>query len=63
MDLLGRSVKAQMKDANRKNAMYTVVMGEDEISQNKAVITIMDSGDKKEVSLDSIYKRIVEKKV
>jgi len=63
MDLLGRSVKAQMKDANRKNAMYTVVMGEDEISQNKAVITIMDSGEKKEVSLDSIYKRIVEKKV
>lgn len=63
MDLLGRSVKAQMKDANRKNAIYTVVMGEDEISQNKAVITIMDSGDKREVSLDSIYKRIIEKKV
>ena len=63
MDLLGRSVKAQMKDANRKNAVFTVVMGEDEISQNKAFITIMDSGEKKKVSLDSIYKRIVEKKV
>lgn len=63
MDLLGRSVKSQMKDANRKNAIYTVVMGEDEISQNKAVITIMDTGEKKEVSLDSIYKRIIEKKV
>jgi len=63
MDLLGRSVKAQMKDANRKNTVYTVVMGDDEISQNKAVITIMDSGEKKEVSLDSIYKRIVERKV
>ena len=63
MDLLGRSVKAQMKDANRKNAVYTVVLGEDEISQNKAVINIMDTGDKREVSLDSIYKRITEKKV
>ncbi len=63
MDLLGRSVKSQMKDANRKNAIYTAVIGEDEISQNKAFITIMDSGDKREVSLDSIYKRIIEKKV
>lgn len=63
MDLLGRSVKAQMKDANRKNTIYTVVIGDDEISQNKAVITIMDTGEKKDVSLDSIYKRIKEKKV
>jgi histidyl-tRNA synthetase len=63
MDLLGRSVKAQMKDANRKNAIYTVVMGDDEIAQNKAVIAIMDTGEKKDVSLDSIYKRITEKKV
>ncbi len=63
IDLLGRSVKAQMKDANRKNAVYTVVMGDEEISMNKAVITIMDTGEKKDVSLDSIYKRIIEKKV
>ncbi len=63
MDLLGRSVKAQMKDANRKNTIYTVVMGDDEISQNKAVIKIMDTGEKKDVSLDSIFKRITEKKV
>jgi histidyl-tRNA synthetase len=38
-------------------------MGDDEINQNKAVITIMETGDKKEVSLDSIYNRILEKKV
>lgn len=63
MDLLGRSVKAQMKDANRKKAKYVVVMGDDEISQNKAEILVMETGDRKEVSLDSIYKRIVEKKV
>lgn len=63
MDLLGRTVKAQMKDANRKNAKYTVVLGDDEIAQNKAVITVMDTGEKKGVSLDSIYKRITEKKV
>jgi len=63
MDLLGRSVKAQMKDANRKNAKYVVVMGEEEISQNKAEILVMETGERKDVSLDSIYKRIVEKKV
>lgn len=63
MDLLGRSVKAQMKDANRKNAKYVVVMGEEEISMNKAEILVMETGERKEVSLDSIYKRIIEKKV
>lgn len=63
MDLLGRSVKAQMKDADRKKAKYTVVIGDEEISQNKAKITIMDKGERKDVSLDSIYKRILEKKV
>ncbi|MBN1623890.1 MAG: histidine--tRNA ligase [Clostridia bacterium] len=63
MDLLGRSVKAQMKDANRKKAKYVVVMGEEEISMNKAEILVMETGERKEVSLDSIYKRIIEKKV
>ncbi len=63
MDLLDRSVRAQMKDADRKNAKYSVVMGDDEIKQNKAVITIMETGEKKEVSLDSIYNRILEQKV
>ena len=63
MDLLGRSVKAQMKDANRKKAKYAVVMGEEEISLNKAEILVMETGERREVSLDSIYKRIIEKKV
>ena len=63
MDLLDRSVKAQMKDANRKKARYVVVMGEEEISMNKAEILVMETGERKEVSLDSIYKRIIEKKV
>ncbi|HRX43241.1 MAG TPA: His/Gly/Thr/Pro-type tRNA ligase C-terminal domain-containing protein, partial [Clostridia bacterium] len=63
MDLLDRSVKAQMKDANRKKAKYVVVMGEEEISINKAEILVMETGERKEVSLDSIYKRIIEKKV
>ncbi len=63
MDLLGRSVKAQMKDANRKKAKYAVVVGEEEISLNKAEILVMETGERREVSLDSIYKRIIEKKV
>ncbi|MFO7612020.1 MAG: histidine--tRNA ligase [Clostridia bacterium] len=63
MDLLGRSVKAQMKDADRKKARYVLVVGDDEIKQNKAQIKIMETGELKDVSLDSIYKRILEKKV
>ena len=53
-DLLGRSVKAQMKYANKGNFAYTVVLGDDEIDNNKARIKNMDDGEETEVALDAI---------
>ena len=34
-DTLRRSLKSQMKDANRLNVLYTIIIGEDEIKSNK----------------------------
>ncbi len=52
-DLGERSLKAQMKYANKKNVMYTLVLGEDEIKTHKASVKNMDTGELSEISLDS----------
>ena len=43
-DHLGRGVKAQLKYANKINAEYTLVLGEDEISTGKGRIKNMSEG-------------------
>ena len=52
-DLEARSVKAQMKYANKKNAMFTMVLGPDEISGRRATVKNMDNGETTEISLDA----------
>ena len=51
-DLGGRSLKAQMKYANKKNVQYTMVLGEDEITKGAAVVKNMDNGTQTELALD-----------
>lgn len=50
-DLAARSVKAQMKAANRLNARYTVVLGDSEVESGKAVLKDMQSKEEHEISL------------
>lgn len=57
-DLTERSLKAQMKQADKLNATFTVVIGEEEIETNKAVLKNMKTGEQKDVSLDSILTRL-----
>ena len=59
-DLCGRSVKAQMKFANKLGAKYSAVIGDDEIANGKINLKNMESGDTAEVALraDEIYKLI-----
>ncbi len=52
-DVVGRSVKAQMKFANKLGAQYTMVLGENEIAENKAKLKNMETGEEVEVGLDS----------
>lgn len=54
-DLTGRSVKAQMKYANKKGFDYTVVIGDDELAKNCADIKNMKNGESKEVPLDGKF--------
>lgn len=53
-DYMDRSVKAQMKYANKIGARNTVIIGADELASNKASIKNMESGEQTEISLDQI---------
>lgn len=50
-DVSGRSIKAQMKYANKTNALFTMILGEDEIASKHGKVKNMDSGDVTEVDL------------
>ncbi len=53
-DYMDRSVKAQMKYANKIGAKNTVIIGADELANKKATIKNMDSHEQTEVGLDQI---------
>ena len=53
-DPLMRSVKAQMKQANRVNAQYVIILGEEEFEKSEASIRSMKDGWQKEVALDQV---------
>lgn len=53
-DYMDRSVRAQMKYANKINAKHTVILGENELNANSARIKNMETGEQKEVELDRI---------
>lgn len=51
-DICGRGLKAQMKYANKIGAQYTVVIGDDELANNRAQIKNMETGETSDISLD-----------
>ncbi len=52
-DLMDRSVKAQMKYADKTGAMYTLVIGEEELEQGVATLKSMRGGESIMVKLDA----------
>jgi histidyl-tRNA synthetase len=53
-DYLQRSLKAQMREANRQNAEKVLIIGEEEIKRGKAVLKDMQSGEQEEIVLDDV---------
>ena len=52
-DIVGRSLKAQMKYANKIGAKYTLIIGDSEIDAGVAQLRNMETGEQSEVALDS----------
>lgn len=60
MDYENRKLKAQMKDADRKNAQYTIVLGEDELDSRQADLKNMETGETVKLSFDDIINTLEE---
>lgn len=60
MDYENRKLKAQMKDADRKNARYTIVLGEDELESSQADLKEMATGETKKLSFEEIINTLEE---
>lgn len=54
MDYKGRSMKAQMKEANRQNAHFALIIGDNELESGKLVFRNMLKSDEQHLSLDEI---------
>lgn len=53
-DVVGRSLKAQMKFADKINAKYTMVLGDTEIAEGKAKLKDMSTGEECEMQLETL---------
>ena len=58
LDFLGRSMKAQMKDANRKNARYTLIVGDNELESNEFVLRDMQASEEENLNEGEILNKL-----
>jgi histidyl-tRNA synthetase len=59
MDFEGRSLKSQMKRANKLMAAYTLIVGDDEIGKGSAILRNMNTREQSEVPLDCLPESIL----
>ena len=61
IDLLGKSVKAQMKYANKINARFSLIIGDNELETGQVVIKNMNDGENETVKIAEISSFIKSK--
>jgi len=59
-DLSAKSLKSQMKRANRLNCSYTLILGERELIEKKAEFRNMATGSQQTLSLDNLDEQILK---
>ena len=60
MDYMGRSMKAQMKDANRENAQYTLIVGGNELAEGKFTLRNMIESEESSLEFDQILDKLTK---
>jgi histidyl-tRNA synthetase len=61
MDYKGRSMKSQMKDANRENALYNLIVGGNELAEGKFTLRNMKESEEMSLSFDEIIEKLNKK--
>ena len=62
MDLLARNLKGQLKYADRINAKYTIVVGDNELDEGKLAVKDMMNSSQEFVEIDKIKEALMEKR-
>lgn len=58
MDYIGRSIKAQMKDADRENARHVIIIGGNELAEGKFTLRNMVESEENAYTFEEILKRL-----
>lgn len=58
MDYAGRSMKAQMKQANKAKARFALIIGEDEVKESCVMLKDMEKSEQQKVSFDTIIEKL-----
>lgn len=53
-ETLQRSMKAQMREANRLGVQFVIILGDNELKKGIAIVKNMDSSEQEEISLDNL---------
>ena len=61
LDYLGRSLKAQMREANKLKARYVVIVGEDELRRGSVVLKEMATGEQQDTPMASLENELVRR--
>ena len=59
-DTMGRSLKAQMRSADKLGARFTMVLGDDELQKGEAQLKNMKTGEQRPVLLDAAFAQTIE---
>ena len=60
-DYQGRKLKGQLKHADRLNAKYVAILGEEELAKNVINVRYMETGEQEEVALNTFLETMKEK--
>lgn len=58
MDFMGRSLKAQMKLANKYSARFAVIIGDDEVQAGSINLKDMATGEQQQISMDDLLNKL-----
>ena len=61
MDYMGKSLKAQMRRANKFNAAFTLILGEEELQSGRAQLKDMSDSSQSSVVLDTLVATLTKK--
>ncbi len=56
----GRSLKAQLREADRRRAGFVVIIGESELAKNEALVRRMEGGSQESVPFDSLQETLMK---